>query len=131
MHARLGLRLLAALQAFLLIATLVLPALVFADEPTPTDSPAPTEQPSIPPSSDPTSEPTAPPSAPDPTQEPTPPPAAPPTISSDKADYAPGELVTLTGSGWAPAESVHLYVNDEIGSTWGRDVDVVADNAGS
>jgi hypothetical protein len=26
-----------------------------------------------------------------------------PTIQSDKADYAPGELVTLTGSGWGLA----------------------------
>jgi hypothetical protein len=27
-----------------------------------------------------------------------------PTIQSDKADYAPGELVTLTGSGWQAGE---------------------------
>jgi MBG domain-containing protein len=132
------LRLAAALQAFLLISTLVLPGLVSADEPTPTDSPAPTEQPSDPPSSDPTSEPTAPPSAPDPTPDPTPaPPAetpepvAAPTISSDKADYAPGELVTLTGANWAAGESVHIYVNDELGSTWSRNVDVTADSSGS
>jgi len=45
-RARVGLRLLAALQAFLLLSTLLLPALVFADDPTPTDPPAPTEQPS-------------------------------------------------------------------------------------
>src|SRR5690348_15095684 len=50
---------------------------------------------------------------------PTPPPASPspftPSISSDKGDYAPGSTVTLTGSGWAPGESVHLFVNDTIG----------------
>ena len=28
-----------------------------------------------------------------------------PTIASDKADYAPGEAVALTGSGWAAGES--------------------------
>ena len=37
-----------------------------------------------------------------------------PTIQSDKADYAPGELVTLTGSGWQPGESVHIIVNDDL-----------------
>jgi YDG domain len=133
------LRLAAALQAFLLISTLVLPGLVFADEPTPTDSPAPTEQPSGAPSSDPssepTTEPTAPPSAPDPTaapeSTPDPAPQASPTIASDKADYAPGELVTLTGANWSAGESVHIYVNDELGSTWSRNVDVSADASGN
>src|SRR5919107_803530 len=38
-----------------------------------------------------------------------------PTIQSDKADYAPGELVTLTGSGWQPGESVNIVVNDDAG----------------
>ena len=41
-----------------------------------------------------------------------------PTIQSDKADYAPGELVTLTGSGWQPGESVHIVVNDTYGASW-------------
>src|SRR5919202_1215599 len=54
-----------------------------------------------------------------------------PQIWSDKADYAPGELVTLTGSQWQPNESVHIYVNDDTGSTWSRDVDVTADAAGN
>ena len=40
-----------------------------------------------------------------------------PTIQSDKADYAPGELVTLTGSNWQPGESVHINVNDDQGQT--------------
>src|SRR3712207_3768325 len=31
-----------------------------------------------------------------------------PTIQSDKPDYAPGELVTLTGSNWQPGESVNI-----------------------
>jgi hypothetical protein len=37
-----------------------------------------------------------------------------PSIRSDKDDYAPGELVTLTGSGWQPNESVHIEVNDDL-----------------
>src|SRR5215211_4102648 len=54
-----------------------------------------------------------------------------PTIQSDKADYAPGELVTLTGGGWQPGESVHINVNDTYGATWSRNVDVAADSNGN
>ena len=53
-------------------------------------------------------------------------PATTPTITSDKADYIPGELVTLTGAGWASEESVHIVVNDTIGQTWKHEADVVA-----
>ena len=55
----------------------------------------------------------------------------PPQVWSDKADYSPGELVTLTGANWAPGESVHIRVNDDAGETWSRDVDVVADANGA
>src|SRR5215213_4144977 len=54
-----------------------------------------------------------------------------PTISSDKADYSPGELVTLTGSGWQAGESVNIKVNDTYGATWSRNVDVTADSSGN
>src|SRR5215210_7644807 len=54
-----------------------------------------------------------------------------PSIWSDKADYAPGETVRLSGANWQPGESVHLRVNDDAGSTWSRDVDVTADDAGA
>jgi hypothetical protein len=54
----------------------------------------------------------------------------PPTIASDKADYAPGSTVTLTGSGWSGDTSVHITVNDTRGKTWKRDVDVPVDGAG-
>src|SRR5215203_7262571 len=54
-----------------------------------------------------------------------------PTIQSDKADYAPGELVTLTGSNWQPGESVNIVVNDDAGQTWNRNVNVIADPSGS
>ncbi len=54
-----------------------------------------------------------------------------PTIQSDKADYAPGELVTLTGSNWQPGESVNINVNDDAGQTWSRNVDVTADASGN
>src|SRR5215204_493464 len=54
-----------------------------------------------------------------------------PTIQSDKDDYSPGELVTLTGSGWKPGESVNIVVNDDAGQTWNRNVNVIADPSGS
>jgi uncharacterized repeat protein (TIGR02543 family) len=54
-----------------------------------------------------------------------------PSISSDKADYRPGELVTLTGATWAPGESVHVLVNDDTGQTWRHEADVTADSAGA
>ena len=54
-----------------------------------------------------------------------------PTITSDKDDYAPGELVTLTGSNWQPGESVHINVDDDQTKTWNRDVDVTADASGN
>ena len=53
-----------------------------------------------------------------------------PSIWSDKADYGPGELVTLTGAQWAPGERVTVVINDDHGSTWRREVDVTADESG-
>src|SRR4051812_24320181 len=53
-----------------------------------------------------------------------------PLVWSDKDDYAPGELVTVSGALWQPGEVVHLRVNDDHGSTWSRDVDVTADATG-
>ena len=57
--------------------------------------------------------------------------APPPQIWSDKADYAPGETVVLSGANWAPGDSVHIRVNDDVGQTWSRDVDVTADASGA
>jgi hypothetical protein len=54
-----------------------------------------------------------------------------PSIASDKDDYAPAELVTLTGSGWQPSESVHIWVNDDQGRTWERNSNVTADENGN
>ena len=53
-----------------------------------------------------------------------------PSVWSDKADYAPGELVTLSGANWQAGETVNIVVNDDVGETWRRDVDVTADAAG-
>src|SRR5688500_4190090 len=54
-----------------------------------------------------------------------------PTSTSDKDDYRPGELVTLTGGNWQPGESVNIKVNDTYGASWSRNVDVTADASGN
>ena len=152
------LRLLVALQVFLLVASLVAPIAALAEEPSadPSPSPTPSAEPSAEPTPEatpeatpePTAEPTAestpeatpeetaPPATPAPTAEPTaePTPAEPvaaPTIASDLDDYPPGGLVTLTGSNWQPGEVVHIFVNDDWGSSWNRHVDVIADANGN
>jgi hypothetical protein len=112
------------------------PAAEPSDDPSsaPTEEPTapPTEEPTAPPPSEPTTEPsTAPePSSPAPTAEPSAPVAA-PRIKSDLEDYPPGGLVTLTGTNWQPGESVHIFVNDDWGSSWSRNVDVIADESGN
>src|SRR4029079_17603175 len=94
----------------------------------PTDEPtaAPTDEPTAAPTDEPT---TAPTTTPEPTTAPSATPSVPvaaPSIKSDLEDYPPGGLVTLTGANWQPGESVHIFVNDDWGSCWDRNVDVVA-----
>jgi len=54
-----------------------------------------------------------------------------PTINSDKADYAPGDAVVLSGEGWQAGESVQIDVEDSEGKTWTHQVTVTADEGGS
>ena len=61
-----------------------------------------------------------------------------PTIASDKLDYAPGETVMLTGTGWQPSENVHIFVNDDQRQSWslssgtyGAPPDPIADGSGA
>jgi hypothetical protein len=35
-----------------------------------------------------------------------------PTVATDKADYAPGEIVTVSGRGWQPGETIQLTVRE-------------------
>lgn len=53
-----------------------------------------------------------------------------PTIQSDKADYAPGETVTLTGANWVPGDTIHIVVDDATNHTWQHTADVTADSNG-
>jgi hypothetical protein len=35
------------------------------------------------------------------------------TVTTDKPDYSPGEIVMITGSGWEPGEAVTLFLHEE------------------
>ncbi len=58
-------------------------------------------------------------------------PVSSPTISSDRADYHPGETVVLAGEHWTPGVTVHVVVNDDLGETWRHVANVTADESGS
>ena len=49
-----------------------------------------------------------------------------PSIASDRSDYAPGNTVVLSGSGWAADETVHVVVDDDQSDAWSHEADVVA-----
>ncbi|MFB3915355.1 MAG: chitobiase/beta-hexosaminidase C-terminal domain-containing protein [Terriglobales bacterium] len=53
------------------------------------------------------------------------------TIKTDKADYQPGEVVTITGSGWQPGESVTLHLEESPFVDAPPDMNAVADASGN
>jgi hypothetical protein len=96
-------------------------------QPTDVATEVPTSEPTQAPTSEPTSQPTL-----EPTASPTEVvPAITPFITSDKEDYAPAELVTLTSGNWQPGEWVVVYVNDNIGQTWSVTTNKQADVNGA
>ena len=52
------------------------------------------------------------------------------TLKTDRDDYAPGETVTITGSGWVPGETVTLLLEEAPLLHGGRTLTAVADNQG-
>ena len=42
-------------------------------------------------------------------------PAAAQTVTTDQSDYPPGSIVTITGAGWAPNETVTMAEPDPVG----------------
>jgi hypothetical protein len=56
-----------------------------------------------------------------------------PTITSDQTDYSPGSTVTLSGTGWAAGEVVHVTVVDSVNDSWSwaTSPDTVADLNGA
>jgi hypothetical protein len=99
---RMGWAGLAAFETFAIVASLLAPAAAVAADP----------------------------SAPTATETPAYTPSGPPTIASDKADFAPGETVTLTGTNWYAGELVTIATNDTYGSSWTRTVTVTASDTG-
>ncbi len=179
-----------AFQIFLVLATLLAPIPVMAEDPSaPPSEPAATElaatpDPTADPTADPTEQPTAAPTVEprlrrrmsplprrprrplgphdEPTSAPTAAPSAEPNSEPTTAPTtAPEPVLTdpdrssrplrsqprrsratsritrlvassrLTGSNWQPGESVHIFVNDDFGSSWSRNVDVTADASGN
>ena len=53
------------------------------------------------------------------------------TVRSDKADYHPGQTVTITGSGWVPGESVSLTLVESPLLDVHTLTPVIADGAGN
>jgi hypothetical protein len=58
------------------------------------------------------------------------PPSFTPTITTDKQDYAPGSVVTVTGSGWPADDSLSVFTNDSTGNTWSQTDHVTTDSSG-
>jgi hypothetical protein len=54
-----------------------------------------------------------------------------PSIVSDKGDYNPGSIVTLSGANWGGAEGIHIIVNDDVGQAWKLEADVTSDAEGN
>jgi len=104
------------LQVVMLLAALVVPAGILAGDATPPADPVAAEQPALP-AEEPAPVVDAAPALAEeavPVEEP----LAEPTIASDQADYNPGQLVTLTGTGWSGDTTVNITVNDDQGQTW-------------
>ena len=54
-----------------------------------------------------------------------------PTITTSKDDYAPAELVDLSGAGWQAGESIEIAVDDDEGKSWTHRATVAADADGA
>ena len=53
------------------------------------------------------------------------------TIETDRDDYAPGEVVTITGTGWQPGETVRLLLQEVTPEHADRLLTAVADDQGN
>ncbi|NQU51163.1 MAG: hypothetical protein HQ522_01355 [Bacteroidetes bacterium] len=53
------------------------------------------------------------------------------TVTTDKPDYAPGEIVTISGSGWLAGETVNMVLNHMIFDHPTEYITTVADASGN
>src|SRR5439155_24091942 len=52
------------------------------------------------------------------------------SVTTDKSDYHPGEVVTITGAGWQPGESVSLVIHEDPAMHADVALSAVADASG-
>jgi hypothetical protein len=52
------------------------------------------------------------------------------SLETNQDDYSPGEVVHLIGSGWAPNETIHLFMSEEPDTHGDVSRDVIADSSG-
>ena len=52
-------------------------------------------------------------------------------IATDRNDYAPGETVNITGTGWAAGEAIHLKITEDPAVDGAHESDVNADQDGN
>src|SRR5439155_10999767 len=52
------------------------------------------------------------------------------SVTTDKSDYHPGEVVTITGAGWQPGEAVSLVIHEEPTTFGDVALSAVADASG-
>jgi hypothetical protein len=53
-----------------------------------------------------------------------------PSITTDQQDYAPGSVVTITGSGWPAGDTVSVFTDDSDNNSWSQTDQVTADASG-
>jgi hypothetical protein len=53
------------------------------------------------------------------------------TVTTDWLDYAPGEIVTITGTGWLPGENVSMLLHEEPETHADTTISSVADDKGN
>ena len=53
------------------------------------------------------------------------------TVKTDKDDYQPGEIVTISGSGWQPGETVNLRVSEDADTHFDWNLTAIADEQGN
>src|SRR5262245_31833489 len=53
------------------------------------------------------------------------------TVSTNKPDYVPGEVVVITGTGWQPGETVSLLLEEEPANYHPLTLSAVADESGN
>ena len=54
-----------------------------------------------------------------------------PIITTDQSDYAPGSVVTITGSGWPAGDTVSVVTNDAVSGSFSQTDQVTTDASGS